>query len=353
MLQSLGTRLFGIGGGSTAAGRSGSIPCGACPESLQCKAPEVGSVTPHNWHVLLKLAAPATADRAATDEAWWEAKVDRWEAPDAGAPPPPPPAAAHSQPHPPTAPLCRWCSAAPLEVLNEALAQLPAASLAALPGVPSDAASAAAATAAGGEGPLLPEPERLGGITLLVCCHTARDRRCGELGGPLAAKLAELAAQHGLGPAEFRVFKTSHIGGHVYAGNVIVYYSAESGSTSEGSGDAAPAGPAALNGDWYGGVWAGNAEAFLDALLAAKVGGWVDRWVGACLWLGARGCMWLGGRMPMWSTPGGLVVLLLYCPARAALDVKPAEARPPPPATTVGGSAPAPTTAAAWEWFIT
>ena len=233
------------------------------------------------------------------------------------------------------------------------LAQLPAASLAALPGVPSDAASAAAATAAGGEGPLLPEPERLGGITLLVCCHTARDRRCGELGGPLAAKLAELAAQHGLGPAEFRVFKTSHIGGHVYAGNVIVYYSAESGSTSEGSGDAAPAGPAALNGDWYGGVWAGNAEAFLDALLAAKVGGWVDRWVGACLWLGARGCMWLGGRMPMWSTPGGLVVLLLYCPARAALDVKPAEARPPPPATTVGGSAPAPTTAAAWEWFIT
>ena len=41
-----------------------------------------------------------------------------------------------------------------------------------------------------------------------------------------------------------------------YAGNVLVY---------------GPASP--CDGDWYGGVTADGAEAFLDALLAADVGG--------------------------------------------------------------------------------
>ena len=48
-----------------------------------------------------------------------------------------------------------------------------------------------------------------------------------------------------------------------YAGNVLVYSSGEP-----------------CDGDWFGGLHAGNAEAFLDALLAAKVG-W-GRW-GGCV----------------------------------------------------------------------
>lgn len=47
---------------------------------------------------------------------------------------------------------------------------------------------------------------------------------------------------------------TSHIGGHKFAGNVIAY------------GAMHP-----CDGDWFGGVNAGNAGAFLDALLAVEV----------------------------------------------------------------------------------
>ena len=86
--------------------------------------------------------------------------------------------------------------------------------------------------------------ERLPGVSLLVCAHRQRDKRCG-VAGPLIAEevereLRERAealqrheelAQHGhvdasppptaLSPV--RVLLISHTGGHKYAGNVIVY----------------------------------------------------------------------------------------------------------------------------------
>jgi hypothetical protein len=55
--------------------------------------------------------------------------------------------------------------------------------------------------------------EEVQGDTLFVCCHAARDERCGVLGPPLAAKLAELLEQKGMA-GSMRVLKTSHVGGH-------------------------------------------------------------------------------------------------------------------------------------------
>lgn len=80
------------------------------------------------------------------------------------------------------------------------LAQLPAAVVASLSG------GDAAVAAVGGE--------QLPGTTLFVCCHAARDERCGHVGPPLADKLAQLLGQNGAEGAAARVLMTSHVGGH-------------------------------------------------------------------------------------------------------------------------------------------
>ncbi len=146
-----------------------------------------------------------------------------------------------------------------------------------------------------------------------MCCHSARDARCGQLGPPLAAALRQLVRQRGLQdqvrgeprlvscrgslvcaqpwlcvhlkhaarvvrelvslcnsqtPApintQVSVLATSHIGGHKYAGNVIAYSAMHP-----------------CDGDWFGGVNAGNAAAFLDALLDVEVSRQVN--LGRCL----------------------------------------------------------------------
>lgn len=80
---------------------------------------------------------------------------------------------------------------------------------------------------------------------------------------PLLSKLAELAEAQGM---DVQVLRTSHVGGHVYAGNVLVY--------------SPRGGLSAHSGDWYGGLHAGNAAEFLDALRRSqvspvlRVGGW-------------------------------------------------------------------------------
>lgn len=57
--------------------------------------------------------------------------------------------------------------------------------------------------------------------TLFVCAHTKRDGRCGFCGPRLTAKAEELSAAGKVGP--MRIRKCSHVGGHKYAGNVLVY----------------------------------------------------------------------------------------------------------------------------------
>lgn len=63
-----------------------------------------------------------------------------------------------------------------------------------------------------------PQPPGLGaaleGPLILVCTHGRRDRCCAELGRPIAQMLSVL---HG-----DAVWETSHIGGHRFAGNVVI-----------------------------------------------------------------------------------------------------------------------------------
>lgn len=94
----------------------------------------------------------------------------------------------------------------------------------------------------------------LQGLHLFVCSHGTRDARCGKLGPPLARRLRTLATSRGLLDS-VRVYECSHVGGHKYAGNVLVY-----GAISPNEGD------------WFGGVSADDAEELLTALTEIEIG---------------------------------------------------------------------------------
>lgn len=72
----------------------------------------------------------------------------------------------------------------------------------------------------GGGRPSL-DSEPLPGRHVFVCVHMARDERCGNCGPPLLAAIEAAVARRGLRDVTVRA--TSHVGGHKYAGNVIVY----------------------------------------------------------------------------------------------------------------------------------
>lgn len=63
--------------------------------------------------------------------------------------------------------------------------------------------------------------DRVEGWWLFVCVHGERDERCGACGPPLLEALRTAVAEAGL--PEVRVRATSHVGGHKYAGNLLVY----------------------------------------------------------------------------------------------------------------------------------
>lgn len=63
--------------------------------------------------------------------------------------------------------------------------------------------------------------EPLPGRWVFVCVHGDRDERCGRCGPPLLEALAREVRTARL--EDVRVRATSHVGGHKYAGNVIVY----------------------------------------------------------------------------------------------------------------------------------
>lgn len=60
----------------------------------------------------------------------------------------------------------------------------------------------------------------LPGRHVFVCVHGRRDDRCGCWGPPIVAALREACAEAGI---DVPVRATSHVGGHKYAGNLIVY----------------------------------------------------------------------------------------------------------------------------------
>ena len=65
------------------------------------------------------------------------------------------------------------------------------------------------------------ESEALPGRHVFVCVHAARDERCGRCGPPLLAALTAAVESAGLEGVTVRA--TSHVGGHKYAGNVLLY----------------------------------------------------------------------------------------------------------------------------------
>lgn len=94
---------------------------------------------------------------------------------------------------------------------------------------------------------------------VFVCTHGRRDIRCGECGLPLQAALAAAIRDYGL-TDEVVVRGSSHVGGHKFAGNVLVY----------------------PGGDWYGYVTPADAPRLVEQHLVG--GGLV-----ADLWRGRMG----------------------------------------------------------------
>lgn len=74
-------------------------------------------------------------------------------------------------------------------------------------------------------------PEKLKGWYVFVCSHASRDRRCGVCGPPLVSRFKEEIEIHGL-LGKVSVSPCSHIGGHKYAGNVIIFGSNVNGEVT-------------------------------------------------------------------------------------------------------------------------
>ncbi len=74
-----------------------------------------------------------------------------------------------------------------------------------------------------GNRPAAQLPRRpLEGQHILVCVHMNRDPRCGVCGPALADLFVEQLAQRGLAE-QVAVHRTSHLGGHEYAANAVLY----------------------------------------------------------------------------------------------------------------------------------
>lgn len=110
------------------------------------------------------------------------------------------------------------------------------------------------------------EQEQLAGAFVFICAHAQRDKRCGVCGPILIDKFKEELASRGLDDQVF-VSACSHIGGHKYAGNVIIF-----GTDAEGK----------VTGDWYGYVTPADVPDIID--LAIGRGEIIQR-----LWRGQMG----------------------------------------------------------------
>lgn len=64
--------------------------------------------------------------------------------------------------------------------------------------------------------------EALSGVHVFICTHGARDQRCGVCGPPLYERFAAEIAARGL-EGHVHLYRSSHVGGHRYAGNVLIY----------------------------------------------------------------------------------------------------------------------------------
>lgn len=96
----------------------------------------------------------------------------------------------------------------------------------------------------------LPAAEDITKPVVLICGHGRRDQRCGILGPILHTSFKEEFARREI---DADVAQISHIGGHKYAGNVIIYLPPSlEGNALRGSGI------------WYGRVGPENVEGVVE-----------------------------------------------------------------------------------------
>jgi (2Fe-2S) ferredoxin len=96
----------------------------------------------------------------------------------------------------------------------------------------------------------------LQGQHILICVHMNRDPRCGVCGPPLADLFLQQLAERGL-DGQVAVHRTSHLGGHEYAGNIVLY----------------------PGGDWYGYINPADVTRIIEQhIRGGKIV--VDRWRG-------------------------------------------------------------------------
>lgn len=97
-------------------------------------------------------------------------------------------------------------------------------------------------------------------VHIYVCTHGTRDCRCGELGEPLYQALVDEVKwrkeEHNI-----EVRQVGHIGGHKYAGNVLLYKDFHVS-------------------DWYGLLREGDAAQLVDLALSTSSEPWWPRWRG-------------------------------------------------------------------------
>ncbi|KAI5480173.1 ferredoxin [Pseudohyphozyma bogoriensis] len=98
--------------------------------------------------------------------------------------------------------------------------------------------------------------------TIYVCTHGSRDCRCGDLGEPLVTALESEVEWRKLGGEDgVTVKRVSHIGGHVWAGNALVYR--EDGTC-----------------DWYGLLRESDAAQLVFLSQSDSTEPWWPRWRG-------------------------------------------------------------------------
>ncbi|BAU00956.1 hypothetical protein VIGAN_11010000 [Vigna angularis var. angularis] len=96
------------------------------------------------------------------------------------------------------------------------------------------------------------EKSVLRGSHIFVCAHGSRDVRCGVCGPVLLDKLNEEIQLRGL-KDQISVVACSHVGGHKYAGNVIIFCPGPDGK---------------ITGHWYGYVTPDDVPVLLDRQIA-------------------------------------------------------------------------------------
>ncbi|KAL8898728.1 MAG: hypothetical protein Q9192_001927 [Flavoplaca navasiana] len=106
------------------------------------------------------------------------------------------------------------------------------------------------------------QPSRITRPVILICSHGSRDRRCGILGPLLYHEFETDAQRKGI---EIEVATISHVGGHAFAGNIIVYvppdYRMDDEHSKEREGNISPI---AGMGIWYGRVEPRHVQGILD-----------------------------------------------------------------------------------------